>query len=69
MLMAPENGQILYGDDASPTEILFGMIATYSCDVQHILLGGTVNRTCGGNGLSIIGSWSGSAPRCECRFS
>ena len=42
----------------------FDITATYSC-IEGFYLEGSANRTCGGNGSSIVGTWSSESPRCS----
>ena len=49
------NGIIDYGPDNT--------VAQYSCDTGYYLQGNDA-RSCGGNGLSTVGVWSGRDPSC-----
>ena len=61
-LTEPMNGQIDYSTDSvAPFE--FGTVATYTCS-QGYELDGNPTRTCGGDGTSPNGTWSGSSPAC-----
>ena len=60
------NGQISYASDTTaPYDI--GTLATYSCDPGFGLNGGVEVRTCSGDGSSVNGIWTGTAPTCEGR--
>ena len=66
----PENGQIIHVPDThAPFE--FGNEAQYSCYVDgetrigYGLTGGNHTRTCTGDGSSLVGYWTGTAPTCE----
>lgn len=64
----PENGQIDFSvDELAPFD--FGTVATYSCDAGFGLSGGDITRTCDGDGTTPDGSFTGSAPTCESKFS
>ena len=66
-LPSPDNGSIIYPTGTtSPYE--FGTVATYMCDTGFGIDGGDVLRTCHGYGLSPMGTWTGTAPRCERTF-
>ncbi len=57
------NGRISYSPDTtSPFDL--GTVATYSCD-NGLFLSGSESRTCEGDGSSITGMWSGTAPICS----
>ena len=43
----------------------FGTMATYSCGTTAAIVGGSVTRTCGGDGSSTLGSFDGIEPMCE----
>lgn len=61
-LTDPMDGQINYSTD-SVTPFEFGTVAAYSCNLGYEL-DGNPTRTCGGDGTSPNGTWSGSAPAC-----
>ena len=57
------NGRISYSPDTtSPFDI--ETMATYSCDVGYFL-SGSDTRMCVGDGASVSGMWSGTAPICS----
>ena len=61
-LEAIANGQITYSPDTiSPYN--FGTVATFTCNTGFSL-SGDMTRTCGGDGSSQSGVWSGSSPVC-----
>ena len=43
----------------------FGTVATYSCGVGSAIVGGSVSRTCIGDGSSTLGSFDGTEPMCK----
>ncbi len=58
----PVNGEIFFtSDDTAPFD--FGTLAVYSCNAGFGL-SGYEQRTCGGDGDSTMGEWSGGAPSC-----
>ncbi len=66
----PVNGQITHVPDAhAPFE--YGNEARYSCYVDgenrigYGLTGGNHTRVCSGDGSSVMGQWTGTAPTCE----
>ncbi len=60
----PANGQITFSsDNTAPFD--FDTIANYGCDFGYVLMGGSRERECYGDGLSSRGQWLGSAPSCE----
>ena len=63
-LAHPDNGRITYATDRTPN-FDYETNATYSCDFSFGLSGGDAIRTCGGDGSSPSGQWSGNAPTCE----
>ncbi|XP_064384964.1 uncharacterized protein LOC135333878 isoform X2 [Halichondria panicea] len=63
-LPVPTNGQVTFSDDHFAPHN-FGTVATYSCTDGYGLIGGDVMSTCGGDGSSTNGVWSGTAPTCE----
>lgn len=58
------NGQLVYSID-SPPPYNFGTRVEYSCDTGYGISGGEGVLFCGGDGSSILGSWSGLSPTCE----
>ena len=50
---------------STPSPYDFGTMATYQCNGGFGLRGGDVTRTCGGDGSSPNGMWSGIPPMCE----
>ena len=56
------NGQVTYSPDTTPPYD-FGTVATFSCNTGFSLSVDVV-RTCGGDGSSQSGEWSGSSPVC-----
>ena len=60
-LSTPVNGQISF------SSLLYtaNVTATYSCDTGFGLSGGDEVLTCGGDGSSPIGEWSGPPPVCD----
>ena len=52
--MHPKNGDISFSNG-----VIFGSMATYSCDPPFFIIGGRI-RVCQTNG-----EWSGEAPHCE----
>ena len=62
MLLHPTDGEVSYST-ASP--FLTQTVATYTCDRGFRLTGGDMTRTCGGDGSSSDGMWSGTPPICE----
>ena len=63
-LADPVNGDIMFSlDNTAP--YAFATTATYQCDVGFGRTGGNEVRTCGGDGSSTTGEWSGTAPTCE----
>ena len=63
-LTIPANGQVTYANDTTPN-YEFTTQATYVCDQDYALVEGNSIRSCGGDGSSSIGTWSGNEPRCE----
>ena len=61
-LSPPTNGGVTYST-ASP--FTSGSVATYSCDRGYGLSMGDARSTCGGDGSSPNGVWSGVVPICE----
>ena len=59
------NGRIVYKDNVTE-QLVFGTVATHSCDEGHFLVGDSV-RTCEGNGSTVEGKWSGTGPVCSGR--
>ncbi len=64
-LTSPVNGSVTYpftanGNGSYP----FNSVATYSCDTGFSLVGNS-NRTCIGDGSSVIGAFNGVAPTCQ----
>ena len=43
----------------------FATVATYTCDTGYGLSRGDATSTCGGDGSSTSGIWSGVVPTCE----
>ena len=61
-----EDGNVTYSvGEGDP--LVFGTIATYSCDIGYSLLGVEI-QTCEGNGSSVTGGWNGTEPTCLCRL-
>ena len=60
-----ENGVIIYSS-TTPGPHQLRTMATYSCNPGFGLSGGDSTRTCGGDGSSPTGVWSGTPPTCEC---
>ena len=58
------NGSIVYNDNVTE-QLVFGTVATHSCDEGYFLVGDSV-RTCEGNGSNVGGQWSGTGPVCSC---
>ena len=56
------NGQIAYSPDTIAPHN-FGTVATFTCNTGF-RLSGDMMRTCGGDGSSQSGEWSGSSPVC-----
>ena len=63
-LTAPSNGTVIL---SSPT-LEFGSTARYVCDTGYGLDGEDMVRTCGGDGTSPDGEWSGAPPICDCEI-
>ena len=59
-LSPPSNGQVTYSTDS----FSYGTVAMYSCIVGFGLMG-DMTRTCGGDGSSPSGEWSGTSPSCD----
>ena len=60
----PFDGQIEFEvDRTAPFD--FGTEATYSCNVGFVLSVGSPVRTCGGDGSSNVGEWSGETLTCS----
>ena len=57
-----EHGAIEYQNMTE--ELVFGSVATHSCDEGYFLVGDHA-RTCEGNGSTVEGKWSGIAPICS----
>ena len=53
------NGMISYSGDESPDNRPVATMATYTCNPNYTLNGGSI-RTCGSDGV-----WSGSPPMCQ----
>ena len=65
-LSSISNGAITYNPDmTSPYN--FGTVATHTCS-EGFYLQGSNARTCGGDGSSVSGVWSGSAPVCAGKY-
>ena len=59
------NGSLIYSDDHDQNNsYAFNVVATYRCDTEFSLVGNS-NRTCTGDGSSVIGTFNGEAPNCE----
>ena len=43
----------------------FQTVASYSCGAESAIVGGSVTRTCGGDGSSTLGTFDGTEPDCE----
>ncbi len=65
-LMSPTNGTVSYGGVATDVNgnLLFNVMATYSCDTGFALVDNS-SRTCTGDGMSVNGSFNGTAPTCD----
>ncbi len=63
-LPLPGNGAIVYSS-ATPEPYQFGTTARYSCNTGYGLSGGDEVLSCGGDGSSPNGDWSGVIPTCE----
>ncbi len=62
----PNNGNIDFGGaslDENSTYI-FAVVATYVCDTGFYLVGND-SRICTGDGMSVNGSFNGTAPTCD----
>ena len=56
------NGLISYASDMNePFD--FGTTATYTCNPGSYL-NGSDTRTCDGDGLTTVGTWTGTTPNC-----
>ena len=66
-LTPPTNGVIVYASDTS-ADFDFETTATFSCNPGFGMVGGDEVRTCGGNGSSATGVWTGNQTVCECTF-
>ena len=64
-LTAPLNGDIAYSIGMTDGLYETGTMVVYSCQSGYGLNGGNLVRTCGGDGSSEEGTWSGDAPFCE----
>ena len=62
-LPAPENGRIVFSTEVA-SMYAFATVATYICDSGFGIEEGTILRTCGGDGLTPNGTWTGTAPSC-----
>ena len=56
---------IMYSSGPNPTNYDFTTIAMYTCSEGFSMSAGDEKRTCGGNGSSVIGTWSGIEPTCS----
>ena len=64
-MTAPTNADpIVYSVVPSP-DLSFATTATYMCSSGFSVTAGDVIRTCGGDGSSPAGVWSGNEPTCE----
>ena len=63
-LPAPENGQIVFSTGVA-SMYAFDTVATYICDLGFGIVGGTILRTCSGDGLTPNGTWTGTAASCS----
>ncbi len=63
-LPLPDNGVIVYSS-ATPEPYQFGTTARYSCNIGFGLSGGDEMLSCGGDGSSPNGEWSGVIPTCD----
>ena len=61
-LSAPSNGQVSY--TAADSTYYYGTVATYTCLVGFGR-NGIGTSTCGGDGSSTTGVWSGTPPTCD----
>ena len=57
------NGTTQYSPDTEPP-FEFGTVATQECD-EGFSLSGSGMRTCGENGTSTVGEWTGQPAACE----
>ncbi len=62
-LVVPENGYTAFSTDLDAPYDL-GVTATYSCADGFSMENGDSERTCGYDGGSTVGQWSGDAPVC-----
>ena len=62
-LSAINNGRISYSPDTTDP-FNSGTVASHTCNDGFYLASGNSVRTCGGDGLNTVGSWSGIAPVC-----
>ncbi len=63
-ISAPANGLLSFAaDTTAPYD--FATVATYICFIGYALTGADASRTCGGDGSSPNGVWSGGVPICE----
>ena len=62
-LTAPLNGSVTYSSNENDS-FPFNSVATYNCDTGFSLVGNS-NRTCTGDGSSIIGAFNGVVPTCQ----
>ena len=64
--MSPTNGTVSYGGVATDVNgnFTFNVTATYSCDTGFALVDNS-SRICTGDGMSVHGSFNGTAPTCD----
>ncbi len=63
-LIIPDNGAVVYSTGLS-TFYDYQTSATYFCDTGFGISEGTVIRTCGGDGSTPNGTWTGNDAVCE----
>ena len=70
LLTDPTNGDATTYDMSSDVigNYPFGTVASFSCMTGFGIVG-IVTRTCGGDGSSVMGTFDGSTPTCECKNS
>ena len=55
----------MYSSGPNPINYDYATTAMYSCSEGFSVSAGDEMRTCGGNGSSVIGTWSGIEPTCS----
>ena len=53
------HGKVHYLNQTSSDDIIYGFVASYTCDIGYTLLGSTT-RTCSARGV-----WTDHSPRCD----